>query len=266
MQGRFVERTVLITGAAGGFGRSLAALFAAEGAHLILSDVDADGLEEVARTHGAGSVAGSVTEEAHCREAVELALDLHGRLDVAINNAGIAHAPAAVTEIDAGEARRCLEVSVMGVFLGMKHQLRAMVREAPQGVDPAPPGAAVEPPARSILNMASLAGIGGAPGLGVYAAAKHAVVGLTRTAALENARHGIRVNCLCPSFARTRMVDGLLGSEGRAVAEARLVRGIPMRRIAEVEEVTRQALWLCDPANGFMTGQAIAVDGGTSAA
>ncbi|CAG0911719.1 unnamed protein product [Cyprideis torosa] len=119
----------------------------------------------------------------------------------------------------------------------------------------------------AILNIASLAGISGAPTLSMYAAAKHGVVGLTKSAALEYARRGVRINALCPAFARTPMVeDGLLaGSGGAKAAEDGLTRGIPMRRLAEVEEITRSMLWICDPANSFMTGQAVALDGGTSA-
>ena len=202
------------------------------------------------------TLAGSVADEAHCEATVALAVETFFRLDIALNNAGVAHTPARTALIDSAEARHCVEVDLMGVFYGMKHQLGAM-------------NDAFENDGRggSILNVASLAGIGGAPLSAVYSAAKHGVVGLTRTAALEYARRGIRVNCICPSFARTAMVeDGLLaGADDAAEAEKHLVRGIPMRRMAEVEEVTRQMLWITDPSNSFMTGQAIAVDGGTSA-
>lgn len=263
MSGRFEGLTVLLTGAAGGFGRSAAALYAGEGANLVLSDYHAErltGLAETLRGDGARveTLAGTVADEAHCEATVALALDAFGRLDVGVNNAGVAHTPARTADIDSAEARHCVEVDLMGVFYGLKHQLAAM-------------NDAFENDGRggSILNVASLAGIGGAPLSAVYAAAKHGVVGLTRTAALEYARRGIRVNCICPSFARTAMVEDVLLGEapagGRAEAEKHLTRGIPMRRIAEVEEVTRQMLWITDPANSFMTGQAIAVDGGTSA-
>ena len=263
---RFDGLTVLVTGAAGGFGASAAELFAAEGARLVLSDYHAERMQAVAgRLAGEGHevawCAGSVAEPEHCRETVDLALERFGRLDVAINNAGIAHTPARTHELDLGEAFACVEVDLMGVLYGMKYQLAAM-------------NAAAETEGRggAVLNVASLAGLVGAPLSAAYAAAKHGVVGATKTAALEYARRGIRVNALCPSFARTPMVeDGLLasdaisgGAEG-AEAEKFLTRGIPMRRVAEVEEVTRQMLWLCDPANTFMTGQAVAVDGGTSA-
>ena len=257
---RFDGMSVLITGAAGGFGRSLAELLANEGARLTLTDFNADRLQGVAKAHGAPFLAGSVADEDHCREAVELAVAKHGRLDVAINNAGVAHDVGRLADIDSAQARHCVDVDLMGVFYGMKHQLRAMVR---QFEDTGPDGGH----GGSILNVASLAGIGGAPLSAVYSAAKHGVVGLTKTAALEYARRGIRVNAICPSFARTAMVEeGLLeGADDKLAAETHLVRGIPMRRMAEVEEVTRVMVSILDPGNTFMTGQAIAVDGGTSA-
>ena len=266
MAERFGGLAVLITGAAGGFGASAARLFAEEGARLVLSDYHAERLQAVAdglanEGHEVDWLAGSVAEPEHCRETVDLALERFGRLDVAINNAGIAHTPARTADLDLEEAFACVEVDLMGVIYGMKYQLAAM-------------NAGFEEDGRgaSVLNVASLAGLVGAPMSTAYAAAKHGVVGATKTAALEYARRGIRVNALCPSFARTAMVeDGLLASDAisggaqGAEAEKFLTRGIPMRRVAEVEEVTQQMLWLCDPANTFMTGQAVAVDGGTSA-
>ena len=262
---RFDGLTVIVTGAAGGFGRSLASLYGAEGASLVLSDYNAEAIQRVAEGVAEQGVpvewlAGSVAEEEHARETVALALERFGRLDVAVNNAGIAHTPARTADIDMDEARRCIEVDLVGVLNGMKHQLAAM-------------NDAFENDGRggSILNVASLAGLVGAPLSSAYSAAKHGVIGLTRTAALEYARRNIRVNAVCPSFARTAMVEDVLlaepiarGTQG-SEAEAHLTRGIPMRRLAEVEEVTRQMVWITDPANSFMTGQAIAVDGGTSA-
>lgn len=261
MEPDFSGMVVLITGGAGGFGRSSARLFAERGAKLVLSDFNGKGLsalaDELSRDgFDVATVAGSVADESHCKETVDLALEKFGRLDIAINNAGIGHAPAFTADVDSKEALDTVMVDLMGVFYGMKYQLRAMeagYRESDR------PG--------SILNVASLAGIGGAPTISMYAAAKHGVVGLTKSAALEYARRGIRINAVCPAFARTPMVqDGLLaGSGGAKEAEDHLTRGIPMRRLAEAEEITRSWLWICDPRNSFMTGQAVALDGGTSA-
>ena len=252
---------MLITGAAGGFGRNAARLFAERGANLVLSDRNSDGLEKLAESlkdTGAGiaTLAGSVADESHCRDTVALADDQFGRLDIAINNAGMSHNQGRVHEIDSDQAQETIQINLMGVFYGMKHQVPVMLEAFEQ-----------HERRGSILNIASLAGIGGAPTMGMYAAAKHGVVGLTKSAALEYVRRGIRVNALCPAFARTAIVqDGFLhGKDADAEREAMLTRGIPMRRLAEPEEITQAMMWICDPANSFMTGQSIAIDGGTSA-
>ena len=257
----FEGQTVLITGGAGGFGRSASRLFAERGANLVLSDFNESSLQEhVSALEADGikvaSIVGSVAEEDHCRETVDLAMQTFGRLDVAINNAGMSHDPAKTADVDSEQAQMTIQVDLMGVFFGMKHQIPVMESAFKEHDRRA-----------SILNIASLAGIGGAPTIGMYAAAKHGVVGLTKSAALEYARRGIRINALCPAFARTPMVEeGLLAdSGGGKQAEDYLTRGIPMRRLAEPEEITRSMLWICDPRNSFMTGQAVALDGGTSA-
>lgn len=257
----FEDQTVLITGAAGGFGRSVSQLFAERGANLVLSDYNAAGLDAMVadlEAFGAGvaTLSGSVAEEDHCRETVELAMEKFGRLDVAINNAGIGHDPAKTADVDSKQALMTLQVDLMGVFYGMKYQIKVMEE-----------GFREHGRMANILNVASLAGLGGAPTIGMYAAAKHGVVGLTKSAALEYARRGIRINAICPAFARTPMVeDGLLADGGGSKeAEDFLTRGVPMRRLAEPEEITRSMIWICDPRNTFMTGQAVALDGGTSA-
>ncbi|MGI9364194.1 MAG: SDR family NAD(P)-dependent oxidoreductase [Rhizobiaceae bacterium] len=257
----FEGQTVLITGGAGGFGRSASRLFAERGANLVLSDFNEAGLADHAKSlkadgYQVATLDGSVADEEHCQKTVDMAMREFGRLDIAINNAGISHEPAKTAEVDSAEARMTIAVDLMGVFYGMKHQIPPM-QDAFES----------EGRRSSILNIASLAGIGGAPTLSMYAAAKHGVVGLTKSAALEYARRGIRINALCPAFARTPMVeDGLLaGADGDKQAEDHLTRGIPMRRLAEPEEITQSMLWICDPRNSFMTGQAVALDGGTSA-
>lgn len=257
----FENQTVLITGAAGGFGSSMAELFAAHGANLVLSDYYAEGLDRFAaqmkeKGHDLASLSGNVAHEDHCKETVDLALKTFGRLDIAINNAGIGHLPAKTADVDSKQALATVQVDLMGVFYGMKHQIKAMEE-----------GYNSHGRQASIVNVASLAGIGGAPTLSMYAAAKHGVVGLTKSAALEYARRGIRINAICPAFARTAMVEeGILaGKAGQADAEAHLTRGIPMKRLAEPGEITQSVIWVCDPKNSFMTGQAIALDGGTSA-
>jgi len=257
----FDGMTLLMTGASGGFGKSATRMFAERGANLVLSDVNEQGLADHAEAlkvdgYEVATIVGTVADESHCKETVALAMDTFGRLDIAINNAGMSHEQGKIHEIDSDQAQDTIQINLMGVFYGMKHQVPMMLD-----------GYASDGKQRSILNLASLAGIGGAPTMSMYAAAKHGVVGITKSAALEYARKGIRVNCLCPSFARTPIVtQGFFeGREKDAEMESHLTRGIPMRRLAEAEEITQSMIWICDPKNSFMTGQSIAIDGGTSA-
>ena len=253
---RFAGKRVLVSGAAGGFGRALAAAFAEAGSRLLLTDLSGDAVERLKHDLGGSGaeiavMSGDIAQEATHRRLVETMQGRFGGLDIAINNAGIAHDYTRLTEISMEEAMKVIAVDLMGVFLALKHQIPAMdAREGRKG--------------GAIVNVASVAGLSGAPLLSVYSAAKHGVVGLTKSAAAENARRGIRINAVCPSFARTQMV---LGKPGAAEpdAEAQIARGIPMRRLAEVEEVVAAVLFAADPANGFMTGAALPVDGGLSA-
>jgi NAD(P)-dependent dehydrogenase (short-subunit alcohol dehydrogenase family) len=253
---RYEGAAVLISGAARGFGRLAAEQFAAEGARLVLTDILAQDLEETAasvRRSGAQVVilAGDITEEALAESLVETSAREFGKLDIAINNAGIVHLPRKLTEIDAEILERVVRVDLIAVFHAMKHQLKQMERQR-SGV---------------ILNVSSVAGLAGAPLLSVYAAAKHGVIGLTKSAALEYARAGIRINAICPSFAATPMaMEGLAHMRGTPdEALARMTSVVPMRRLARPEEVVQAMLWICSPANSFMTGHALAIDGGLTA-
>lgn len=252
---RFDGLVTIVTGAAGGFGKALAERLSAEGAQLVLSDIRDEALHALAASLGGNAAvrAGDVSQEEHSRDLVALALERFGRLDVAFNNAGIAHGFSKLAQMDSGEARRVIEIDLMGVFYAMKHQLPVMeqqFRDAGKG--------------GAIVNVASVAGIAGAPRLGIYSAAKHGVVGLTRSAAAEYASKGIRINAVCPSYARTPMATDTLGliADDAASAEKELTRGVPMRRLAEVNEVIEVMMFAGSPANSFMTGQTLAVDGG----
>ncbi|MEL6318624.1 MAG: glucose 1-dehydrogenase [Pseudomonadota bacterium] len=250
---RYRDKIVLISGAAGGFGRAAARAFQAEGARLALTDLDLSRLERTAaedglEADGLALTAGDVRAPETAAAWVASAEARFGRIDVAINNAGVLHAPHPLAEIDRAAFEQALAVNVGGPFHGLQAQVPAL-RRAGGGV---------------ILNVASIAGLLGAPTLGAYAAAKHAVVGLTRTAAVELARDGVRVNALCPAFADTPMLTDLVAA-GSAPPPEKLTARIPLRRLARPEEIAEAMLWLCSDANSFMTGQTIALDGGLSA-
>ena len=252
----FEGQVALVTGAASGLGALLAAELGARGARLVLGDRDAAGLERTTRElSGQGvSVVSSlcdVSAEADCAALVQLALDEFGSLDLAVNNAGVAPPMALLEDCDDSHLDPQININLKGVFYGLKHQLRVMK----------PRGAGV------ILNVSSMAGLGAAPRVSAYSASKHAVIGLTRTAAVESAAHGVRVNAVCPFFTLTPMVTGITPPRG-VTAEQQLdylAKNCPMRRLAQPAEVVAVMLMLLSPAMSYLTGQAIAVDGGFSA-
>ncbi|MBN9218722.1 MAG: SDR family oxidoreductase [Mesorhizobium sp.] len=255
---RFAGMTVLITGATGGLGRGAANGFAAEGARLVLSDINEEALADLAGKLPAESaiLAGDIAEESLSEDLVRLAVEKFGRLDVAVNNAGIVQSFVRLPQVPSDDARRVLEIDLLGVFYAMKHQIPQMERQFK-----------ATSRGGAIVNIASAAGLSGAPKLSVYAAAKHGVIGLTRSAAVEYASKGLRINAICPAHTRTAMVDGFVRISGAPEAEAlaELTRGVPMKRVAEVDEITTAILFAADPANSFMTGHALAVDGGIGA-
>lgn len=260
MDKRYGDKVVMITGAASGFGALAARKFADEGARLGLSDVNGDGLAEVAgglRAEGVEVVSDvvDVSDEAQVAAHVGRIAETFGTVHVALNNAGIGHDVAPLQFLTTGDFDRMMNVNVKGVFLGMKYQIPLMQQHG-RG---------------AILNVASAAGLVGAGHLSLYAAAKHAVVGITRAAADENATRGIRVNAICPSFSATPMVEDMADQVGgraglsRAQAFAHIASRVPMARVSAPEEVVQAMLWICAPENSFMTGQAIAIDGGLTA-
>ena len=241
-------RSALVTGAASGIGRATALALAADGWHVALGDIDEDGGAETARMIDAAGgharfVACDVTSpEANARLA-EAAREM-GPLEAAVLNAGMEGPVAPLAAIDADDLRRVLEVNVMGVWHGLQAVLGGML-EAGRG---------------SIVAVASVAGLGGFPFHSPYAASKHAVVGLVRTAALEAAASGVRVNAVCPGFTDTPMVDEGLEKMGQTADQ--LLRRIPARRLATPEEIAATVAFLCSDASSYVTGHALAVDGG----
>ncbi len=247
----FEDQVILITGAASGFGRILATRLQGFGAKLVLSDINSEPLEELVTSFDAPNQvvaqAGDVAKEDAVAALVTRARDTFGRLDIMVNNAGLGTPPKPLIDVTEDEMDINYEVNAKGVFFGIKHGIRQMLTQEPAG--------------GIVLNVASMAGIGGAPLLGAYAAAKHAVVGLTKTAAYEYAAQGVRVNAICPFFSPTPLVTGAeLASKVDSLA-----RSTPMKRLGDPEEMVEVMLMLISPANSYMNGQAIAVDGGMSA-
>lgn len=252
----FTDKVTLITGAASGFGKLLAEELAPRGAKLVLADFNAEGLEGVvsqlkADGYDVASLVGDVADEAHAKDLVALAVSEFGRLDIAVNNAGMAPALAPIVQIDADTIDRQFAVNSKGVALGLKHQLQVMMKQQ-GGV---------------ILNVASMAGLGGTPMGASYGMAKHAVVGLTKTAAVEAGSMNIRVNAICPFFTSTPMVDNPNTNPTGKEEDLNksLARGCPLKRIARPEEVVNVMVMMLSPLNTYMNGAAIPVDGGMSA-
>lgn len=260
MDKMFQDKVVMITGAASGFGAVAAHRFAAQGAKLGLSDINGDQLAEVVESLQSQGVevvsdAVDVAEEAQVAAHVARIAQTFRALDVGINNAGIGHDVRPLQFLSVDDFDLMMNVNAKGVFLCMKHQIPLMQQAG----------------AGAILNVASAAGLVGAGHLSLYAAAKHAVVGMTKAAADENATRGIRINALCPSFSATPMVDEMADVVGaraglsREDAMSHIASRVPMRRVSTPEEVVQAMLWINAPENSFMTGQAIAIDGGLTA-
>ena len=252
----FSGKVALITGAASGFGALVAEELGRRGARLVIGDINETGLAALVEKLTAlgvevQAVACDVSSETDCAAMVVLAQEQYGGLDIAINNAGIAPPLQYFEDVDEETFDLQHRVNVKGVFFGMKHQLKRM-RAQGSGV---------------ILNVSSMAGIGGAPKAAAYSGAKHSVVGMTRTAAVEYARHNVRVNAICPFYTLTPMLEGLARPEGVSSeqVQAMLATGCPMKRLGKPEEVVSAMLMLCSPALTYVTGQTLAVDGGVSA-
>jgi NAD(P)-dependent dehydrogenase (short-subunit alcohol dehydrogenase family) len=247
------EKAIMITGAASGIGRATAAEAAAEGARLLLCDVnDEQGEAEAAAIDGATYLHCDVTDEASVQAAVKAAVSELGRLDGAFNCAGILGALGNIGELPLDGWKQIIDVDLNGVFLCTKHQVLVM---AEQG-------------SGSILNMASAAGLVGWPGAAGYVAAKHGVVGLSKSAALEYAEQGVRVNSICPSYVLTPMVEkdlfeDALGNDEELIGAARANH--PIGRFADTLEIADAAVWLLSDKASFVTGTAMSVDGGYTA-
>ncbi|WP_424813205.1 glucose 1-dehydrogenase [Roseococcus sp. YIM B11640] len=245
----FSDQVALVTGAAKGMGLATARAFAENGASVVLADLDGDLAErEAQRIVGEGgsaiAVACDVAEEAQVARAIELVVDRFGRLDMAFNNAGIQVPPSDAADEPLSNFERVTAVNQRGVWACMKHELRVM-REQGSG---------------AIVNCSSLGGLVGLPGRAAYHGTKHAVLGMTKSAGVEYAPRGIRINAVCPGVIDTPMVQDML--EGQSDAMAEIMKAQPIGRLGRAEEVAAAVLWLCSPAASFVIGVALPVDGG----
>lgn len=243
-------KVALVTGGASGIGRATALRMAEEGARVLVADRDGEGAERVAETiRQAGGEARAqpcdVTAEAEVAAMVRAARDAWGRLDCAFNNAGVAPVEAQpLAEITPEEWSRVLDVNLTGVFLCLRHQVPAMAAGG----------------GGSIVNTASIAGRIALPKAGAYVAAKHGVIGLTRSAALDHAGQGVRVNAICPGYVETPLASRSIERRREAILSR-----VPLRRIGTVEEIADAVVWLLSDRAGFVTGEALAADGGHTA-
>jgi len=248
----FEGQIVLVTGGASGIGAATAIAYAAAGATVVVADISADaGTQVVADIAGAGGraefVATDVTSPAAVEALIAGIVARHGRLDCAFNNAGIEEETTRLGDGDETLFDRMMAINVKGVWLCMKHQLAQMARQR-QGC---------------IVNTASVAGLVGAPKHAVYAASKHAVLGLTRSAAAEYGRMGIRVNAICPGIIRTPMFERAVSRQ--LVSEPAAIALHPIGRLGEAHEVANAVLFLSSQAAPFITGHALTIDGGMTA-
>lgn len=243
---------VLITGALAGIGRATALAFAKNGARVVVSgrhDATGAGLVTELRALGAEAefVKADVRREDDVRNLIDKTVERFGRLDVAVNNAGTEGLPSAITEASADSYAGTFDTNVLGTLLSLKHEMRVMLSQR----------------SGSIVNLSSVLGQVGMPGASVYVASKHAVEGLTKSAALEGAAAGVRVNAVAPGPVETGMLDRFTG--GSAAAKAGFVAGMPAKRAATPDEVAQAIIFLASDSASLISGESIAIDGGYTA-
>ena len=249
MTGIMDGKVVIITGAASGIGRATAQIFAREGARVIIADVNEKGGEETLsminkQGHQGMFVKTDITVETDIKTLIDRAMNAHGRLDAAYNNAGVEGKQALTADMPPNEFDKIIAANLRGVYLCMRYQILAMLKGG----------------GGAIVNTASAAGLIGIPGMSAYCASKHGVIGLTKAAALEYAKSGIRVNCVCPGAIDTPMLSRVTQTDPAVLGQ--LIASEPIGRMGRPSEIGEAAVWLCSDHASFVTGHAMAVDGG----
>ena len=245
----FEDKVALVTGAASGMGLATARAFAEAGAAVALADVNADGArgaaeELVAVGYKAIGIGCDVADLDQVAAMVKETVSVFGRLDAAFNNAGVQSPVAETADADPKDYDRVMDINLRGVWNCMKFELIEMRKQG----------------SGAIVNNSSLGGLVGIAERGIYHASKHGVVGLTKSAGLEYAARGIRINAICPGIIETPMVSGMLETQPELMAE--LMKEVPIGRLGRAEEIADAVLWLCSPQSSFVIGHALPVDGG----
>lgn len=245
----FIDKVALVTGGGSGIGLATAKAFAEAEASVVIADDSEEPLraavEDIAATGGkALGISCDVSDEAQVAAMVEQIVSTFGRLDVAYNNAGVQSPVAETADASGEEFDRVIAINLRGIWNCMKYELLQMRKQG----------------SGAIVNCSSLGGLVGIADRGVYHASKHGVLGLTKSAALEYASRGIRINAVCPGIIETPMVAGMMVSEEGAMVE--LMRDVPIGRLGRAEEIAEAVLWLCGPSASYVIGHALVVDGG----
>jgi NAD(P)-dependent dehydrogenase (short-subunit alcohol dehydrogenase family) len=253
MQGNLEGKVALVTGGSSGIGRASALAFGRGGAKVIVTDLVVDGGEKTVQTiiEAGGEaifIRGDVSNPAEVEKLIERAVEAYGRLDCAFNNAGVAQSVKAPTaDYTEEDWDRVISINLKGVWLCMKYEIRQMLKQG----------------GGSIVNCSSVAGLRGFPARPAYAASKHGVIGLTKTAAVEYASAGIRINAVCPGWIRTPMVEATIGCDPEL--ESQIASAQPIGRIGAPKEVAEVVVWLCSDGASFVIGHCLIVDGGSIA-
>jgi NAD(P)-dependent dehydrogenase (short-subunit alcohol dehydrogenase family) len=248
----FDDKVVLITGAGNGIGRATALAFAEQGASVVVADINRDDGEKttamITQAGGAASfILCDVTKDEDVQSMVNGTLETYGKLDIAFNNAGIEIEQSKLADGDEATYDKIMDVNVKGVWRCMKYQIPALLQQSTS----------------AIVNTASIAGLGAAPKMSIYSASKHAVIGLTKSAAVEYGKKGLRVNAICPAVIDTEMFRRATQNDPQKEQYVRSLH--PVGRIGQADEVAAAVLYLCSDLAGFTTGIALPIDGGATA-